>query len=72
MSTPNRLEENWHKIKPLLLEEWKQLSEYDLDASACEFDKIVTLIRHSYGGRVEIIQEASIRDRIGEILASIE
>ncbi len=66
--TPNRLEDNWTKLKPLLLQEWDQLSEADLMATDCRFDKLVEVIRQRYGGRLEIIQEAKIRDILNEML----
>jgi hypothetical protein len=70
--TPNRLEDNWEKIKPLLQQEWNQLSEADLDFIGDRFDRLVEVIRQRYGGRTEIIQEAAIRDRVNELLARVE
>ncbi len=70
--TPNRMETNWDKLKPLLLKEWDLLSEADLEWVDEEFDRLVEVIRQRYGGRVEIIQEASIRDTLNTLLAKIE
>ena len=70
--TPNRLEVHWHQIRPRILKEWDLLTEEDLDRSDMEFDRLVDLIRRRYGGRIEIIQEAAIRDALNRILASIE
>ena len=70
--TPNRLEDHWSQIRPLILKEWDLLTEEDLERTGMQFDRIVDLIRRRYGGRVEIIQEASIRDTINRILASLE
>jgi len=70
--TPNRLEDHWEAIKPLLLVEWGELSEGDLEYVDKRFDKLVEVIRQLYGGRVEIIQEAAIRDRLNQLLAQVE
>ena len=70
--TPNRLEVQWSQIRPRIQKEWDLLTEEDLDRSDMEFDRLVELIRRRYGGRVEIIQEAAIRDALNRILASLE
>lgn len=70
--TPNRLDDNWDRIKPLILKEWDRLSGADLEYIDTEFDRLVEVIRERYGGRVEIIQEAAIRDRLNELLAQVE
>jgi hypothetical protein len=70
--TPNRLEDHWLRIKPLIQQEWNRLSESDLDAMDGRFDLLVTLIRQRYGGRVEIIQEAAIRDTLNRLLKTVE
>ena len=70
--TPNRLEDHWTGIRPLLLKEWDLLTEEDLDRHGMRFDQLVSLIRRRYGGRVEIIQEAAIRDTLNRILSSLE
>ncbi len=68
MSQPNRLQENWQKMKPLLQEKWDRLSDTDLDYIAGQFDILVETLRQLYGGRIEIIQEAAIRDSVNDIL----
>lgn len=70
--TPNRLEDHWKEIRPLLQEEWSELSEADFEYIDTRFDVLVEVIRQRYGGRAEIIQEAAIRDRINEILSGLE
>ena len=70
--TPNRLEDHWSDIRPILLKEWDLLTEEDLDRNGMRFDHLVSLIRRRYGGRVEIIQEAAIRDALNRILRSFE
>ncbi len=70
--TPNRLEIHWEGIKPLILREWPKLTDSDLDRTGKRFDKLVHLIRETYGGRVDIIQEASIRTKLNEFLAALE
>lgn len=70
--TPNRLETNWIKIKPRILAEWPNLTIDDLDRTEKEYDKLVHFIRENYGGRVDIIQEASIRTTLNQILAELE
>ena len=70
--TANRLEAHWPEAKERILKEWDLLTDSDLERSGRKFDQIVTLIRRRYGGRVEIIQEASIRDALNRLLASIE
>lgn len=70
--TPNRMEEHWAKLKPLILQHWDQLSEADLDYIDKRFDRLVEIIRQRYGGRTEIIQEASIRDRLNRWFAQLE
>ena len=70
--TPNRLEVHWSQIRPRILKEWELLTEEDLERSDKEFDRLVELIRRRYGGRVEIIQEAAIRDALNRILATLE
>jgi len=72
MSTPNRLEDNWEKICPLILQQWPKLSDSDLQWTGKQFDKLVVVIRQRYGGRVEIIQEAGIRNTLQKILAQLE
>jgi len=72
MPTPNRLEDHWDEIRPLLLKEWVRLSEADLDWTQKQFDRLVEVIRQRYGGRVEIIQEAGIRNTVLNLLAKIE
>lgn len=59
-------------IRPLLLKEWDLLTEEDLDRNGMRYDQLVSLIRRRYGGRVEIIQEAAIRDTLNRILFSLE
>jgi len=70
--TPNRLESNWSQIKPRILAEWPQLTAGDLDRTEKQYDKLVHFVRENYGGRVDIIQEASIRTTLNRILAEIE
>ena len=70
--TPNRMEDNWAALKPLLKKEWDQLSDADLQYIDKEFDRLVEVIRQRYGGRAEIIQEASIRDRLNKIFKKLE
>jgi hypothetical protein len=70
--TPNRLEDNWEKIKPLILKEWDLLNEADLEYIDREFDRLVQMIRQRYGGRVEIVQEAAIRNALNALLAKVE
>ena len=70
--TPNRLEDNWEKIKPLILKEWDLLNEADLEYIDREFNRLVQVIRQRYGGRVEIVQEAAIRDALNALLAKVE
>ncbi len=70
--TPNRLEDHWLKIKPLIQKEWSLLADSDLDAIDGHFDVLITLIRQRYGGRVEIVQEAAIRDTLNRLLAKVE
>lgn len=72
MTTPNRLEENWDKIRPLILQEWDRLNDADLDWTEKQFDRLVEVIRDRYGGRVEIIQEASIRNRLNQLFRQVE
>ncbi len=72
MTTPNRLEQHWDKIKPLILQEWDLLIDADLERTEKKFDKLVEVIRQRYGGRVEIIQEASIRETLNQLLSKVE
>lgn len=71
-STANRLEDHWPQAKERILKEWDLLTESDLERCNRQYDKIVSLIRRRYGGRVEIIQEASIRDALNRLMASLE
>ncbi|HCU26004.1 MAG TPA: hypothetical protein DF383_13385 [Deltaproteobacteria bacterium] len=71
-TTPNRLETHWPLLRSRILQEWKRLSADDLDRTGMQFDQLVHLIRTRYGGRVEIIQEAAIRDALNRILQEIE
>lgn len=71
-STANRLEDHWPQAKERILKEWDLLTESDLERSNRQYDKIVSLIRRRYGGRVEIIQEAAIRDALNRLLSSLE
>jgi hypothetical protein len=70
--TPNRMEDHWQQLKPLLQQEWSQLSDADLQYINKEFDRLVEVIRQRYGGRTEIMQEAAIRDRLNEIFKKLE
>lgn len=70
--TPNRMEDCWEGLKPLLQKEWDQLNEGDLQFIDMRFDRLVEVIRQRYGGRAEIVQEASIRDRLNELLTLAE
>jgi hypothetical protein len=70
--TPNRMEDHWQELKPLLKKEWGQLGDADLQYIDKEFDRLVEVIRQHYGGRVEIVQEASIRDRLNQLLQQVE
>jgi hypothetical protein len=70
--TPNRLEENWSRIQPLILKEWSLLTESDLEIVDGRFDRLVEIVRQRYGGRVEIIQEAAIRNTLNCLLQQIE
>jgi hypothetical protein len=71
-STANRLEDHWPQARERILKEWDLLTESDLERTDRQFDKLVSLIRRRYGGRVEIIQEASIRDALNRLLHSLE
>jgi len=71
-ATPNRLDEHWAEVKLRILQEWNLLSEEDLEETGRQFDHIVQLVRRRYGGRVEIIQEAAIRDALNRILQQLE
>lgn len=70
--TPNRLEDHWPKLKDLIIQEWSELSQADLEEARFQFDKLVEIIRFRYGGRAEIIQEARIRDRLNKMLAELD
>jgi hypothetical protein len=70
--TPNRLEANWERIKPLILQEWPRLTEAELQQTEKQFDHLVHLIRETYGGRVDIVQEADIRTTLNNLLARVE
>jgi len=70
--TPNRMEDHWDKLKPLLQKEWDLLNDADLQFIDKRFDFLVDLIRQRYGGRANIIQEASIRDRVNQMLQDLE
>jgi len=69
--TLNRLETNWSRILPILLQQWPLLNAEDLNWVAGHFDRLVEVIRNRYGGRVEIVQEAAIRDTLNQILAEL-
>lgn len=71
-STANRLEDHWPQAKKRILQEWDLLTDSDLERSDRQFDKLVSLIRRRYGGRVEIIQEAAIRDALSRLLSRLE
>lgn len=66
--TPNRLESQWERLGPLILQEWNLLTPADLDFIEGRFDRLVEVIRQRYGGRIEIIQEAALRDTLNQIL----
>ena len=70
--TPNRMESHWPLVRAIVQQEWDQLSPADLDYIDGKFDRLVEVIRQRYGGRVEIIQEAAIRDAMNLLLAKIE
>ena len=72
MSVTNRLEDHWDKIKPLLKQEWPRLNDADLDAIDRHYDLLVQVIRERHGGRANIIQEAGIRDRLNQLLATLD
>jgi len=71
-TTPNRLEDHWDLLQERILDEWDLLTESDLRRCDKQYDQIVQLIRRRYGGRVEIIQEAAIRDALNRILSQVE
>lgn len=71
-STANRLEDHWPHAKERILKEWDLLTDSDLERTGRQYDKIVSLIRRRYGGRVEIIQEAAIRDALNRLLVPLE
>lgn len=70
--TANRLQAHWTQLRPLLLKEWARLSEADLNEVEGQFGSLVEILRQRYGGRVEIIQEASIRDSLNQWLDQLE
>lgn len=70
--TPNRLEDHWAKLEPLLTQTWPKLNEADFAYINQRFDRLVEIIRQRYGGRTEIIQEASIREQVNELLSQVE
>ena len=72
MSIPNRLEKNWQRIGPMLQARYDKLSDTDLVQIDGEFDRLVQVLRTLYGGRIEIIQEAVIRDYLNELLSQVE
>ena len=72
MTTQNRLEINWEKIKPLLLLRWSRLTTADLDAIDCEFDRLVEVIKQRYDDPVQTVKEAHVRHEVLEMLKQIE
>lgn len=72
MSIPNRLQKNWKQIGAMLQARYDKLTASDLVQIDGEFDRLVQVLRSLYGGRIEIIQEAVIRDDLNILLAKIE
>ena len=72
MSLPNRLETQWPELKLKLQSKWDRLSDTDLEKIDGHFDFLVKVLRNLYGGRIEIIQEAAIRDSLNEMLTELE
>ncbi|MBI2335241.1 MAG: hypothetical protein HYU97_00545 [Deltaproteobacteria bacterium] len=72
MSLPNRLETQWPELKLKLQNKWDRLSDTDLEKINGHFDLLVKTLRNLYGGRIEIIQEAAIRDSLNEMLTELE
>ncbi len=72
MSTPNRLETHWQKIKPLILKKWDRLASSDFEFIDCEFDRLVDVIRERYNGPVYTVSEENIRYEVLKMLGDIE
>lgn len=72
MTTPNRLEINWEKIKPLILLRWPRLTRADLDAIDCEFDRLVEAVKQRYDDPVQTVKEAHVRHEVLAMLKEIE
>ena len=72
MSTPNRLQSNWHLIQPLLLKQWSRLTPADLKFVDGEFDRLVVVVKQRYDDPVTTMKEADIRFAVLEMLSKIE
>jgi len=72
MTTPNRLEINWEKIKPLLLQRWPRLTPADLDYIDCEFDRLVEVVKQRYDDPIQTVKEANVRHQVLEMLKQFE
>ncbi len=72
MTVPNRLQEHWNKMRPLILREWGRLTESDLDAVNGEFDRLVEMVKQRYDGPVITVREADIRYKVLQLLKEVE
>ena len=72
MTTPNRLQVNWNRIKPLILKKWDRLTEYDLQYIDTEFDRLVTIVKQRYDEPIVTVKEADIRQAVLEMLEKVE
>lgn len=72
MTTPNRLQVNWNRIKPLILKKWDLLTDLDLQYIDGEFDRLVDIVKQRYDEPVITVKEADIRQAILEMLQKLE
>ncbi len=72
MTTPNRLQVNWNRMKPLILKKWDRLTELDLQYIDTEFDRLVDIVKQRYDEPIITVKEADIRQEVLDMLEKVE
>lgn len=72
MSTPNRLQTHWGRLKPFILRKWERLTEGDLQYIDAEFDRLVNVIKERYDEPIKKMKEAEIRFELLKMIERVE
>ena len=70
--TPNRIEKNWDAVVPFLKRTWTKLTDVDIEEVDGRYDRLIDKIKDIYGGNIQIMQEAHIKQTLQTFLNDLE